>query len=467
MGDRSLAIFMGRGYYHFTTYNIGRGKLVESDNIEYGGDLEGVWSFIYFSFDQDVECATGLIRFPGGVRRVSMNNIRHKPLNDYVVFRLGRQFNYLGVNGIIQRLNVILGEGSYVGDEESLGKLIQTMFPQPQSVMKKPKEYKIEEKKKEWLDGETFDYSEYAIVGWFKQSSDKQESGCQLMFRLSNNAVLGDVGMGDRTLSGFYCNDLYFSTYSMSGGSEQSNIVKRISVGEYEGLWLYVYFGYSRELRSSNVLVHYLDSYATQSYENVEHYVPNYLGLYVGEDGIQKPFSGKFKDVYLMFGSFINVMRRDIAEKLPYFLGNRKTVKAEWNDDDKMIITPSTEERIESTQPPGVKYYAREHEFTNEEVEGATEYSVSMWTRWLMTYPQRILIKDDLHSIFRLADRNTYSDAAYAGDRVLSAFVAKYNYQFSTYDKITQHANVISKIPYHLALEGSWNLIYFAYRKSS
>lgn len=48
LGDRTLALWQGQGYYHFTTYNInGQPNLV--NNINYG-DIEGVWTFIYFSY---------------------------------------------------------------------------------------------------------------------------------------------------------------------------------------------------------------------------------------------------------------------------------------------------------------------------------------------------------------------------------------------------------------------------------
>jgi hypothetical protein len=38
-----------------------------------------------------------------------------------------------------------------------------------------------------------------------------------------------------------------------------------------------------------------------------------------------------------------------------------------------------------------------EHEL-GEEIEGAIEYAVGVWTRWLTTYPKRLTSKDDAHT---------------------------------------------------------------------
>jgi len=50
-------------------------------------------------------------------------------------------------------------------------------------------------------------------------------------------------------------------------------------------------------------------------------------------------------------------------------------------------------------ESPGVDL---EHTF-EEEIEGVSEYSVSLWTRWLTTYPDILMKKAAWHSIFRLS----------------------------------------------------------------
>lgn len=50
LGDRALAIWVGAGYYHFTTYNQANNLPSINQNVDYGDQLEGQWNFIYFSY---------------------------------------------------------------------------------------------------------------------------------------------------------------------------------------------------------------------------------------------------------------------------------------------------------------------------------------------------------------------------------------------------------------------------------
>jgi len=47
LGDRTLALWLGRGFYHFTTYDGGNANKVH--NINHPADIEGLWTFIYHS----------------------------------------------------------------------------------------------------------------------------------------------------------------------------------------------------------------------------------------------------------------------------------------------------------------------------------------------------------------------------------------------------------------------------------
>jgi hypothetical protein len=160
---------------------------------------------------------------------------------------------------------VILGEGSYINDQNELEKYLSTMFVRPEIVNKKPETFNIIKKDpkgfeltsepdpKEWSKKETFDYEEYAISGWFRWEDpepDYKRTKCHLLFRLANNQkdTLKDVNIGDRALAAFYCNEIYVATYSIEQ-NPQPNLAKRIPIGEYSGLWTYIYFGYSNKLR--------------------------------------------------------------------------------------------------------------------------------------------------------------------------------------------------------------------------
>ena len=63
LGDRTLAIFIGKGFYHFTTYNMNNNAVNNIQNIDYGSALEGVWNFIYFSYSGSRLQATGFVKF--------------------------------------------------------------------------------------------------------------------------------------------------------------------------------------------------------------------------------------------------------------------------------------------------------------------------------------------------------------------------------------------------------------------
>jgi len=57
IGDRTLAIFIGKGFYHFTTYNL-RGQIPNVyENVNYGDQLEGVWTFFYYSYGEEIATA--------------------------------------------------------------------------------------------------------------------------------------------------------------------------------------------------------------------------------------------------------------------------------------------------------------------------------------------------------------------------------------------------------------------------
>ena len=50
LGNRVLAIWAGKGYYHFTTYDKKTNKASVSANSNYDDYLEGHWNYIYYSF---------------------------------------------------------------------------------------------------------------------------------------------------------------------------------------------------------------------------------------------------------------------------------------------------------------------------------------------------------------------------------------------------------------------------------
>ena len=45
-----LGMWVGKGFYYYSTYDVVRDEENIFANIEYGNDLEGYWNFHYFSY---------------------------------------------------------------------------------------------------------------------------------------------------------------------------------------------------------------------------------------------------------------------------------------------------------------------------------------------------------------------------------------------------------------------------------
>ena len=63
MGDRALAIWQGQGFYHFTTCNSVDGNVNYIKNNNYPEDIEGVWTYVYYSYSDDKNKAVGFIKY--------------------------------------------------------------------------------------------------------------------------------------------------------------------------------------------------------------------------------------------------------------------------------------------------------------------------------------------------------------------------------------------------------------------
>jgi len=62
-----------------------------------------------------------------------------------------------------------------------------------------------------------------------------------------------------------------------------------------------------------------------------------------------------------------------------------------------------------------------------------------MWTRWLSDFPDDLIIRHDSYSLFRLTSNREHTDKSQFGDRVLSAFLGKKEFDFSSYDITTNN----------------------------
>lgn len=77
-----MAIWIGKGFYHFTTYNLKNNVVNNIQNVDYELSLEGIWNFIYFSYDGGKQQATGFVKFGDDdrIKRVAFTGFAHMPL---------------------------------------------------------------------------------------------------------------------------------------------------------------------------------------------------------------------------------------------------------------------------------------------------------------------------------------------------------------------------------------------------
>lgn len=98
-----------------------------------------------------------------------------------------------------------------------------------------------------------------------------------------------------------------------------------------------------------------------------------------------------------------------------------------------------------------------------EECAGVSEYAYGLWTRWLMTTPNRVAEKSPFHHLIRLTSTEKYEDNSQLGNRVLATWAGKGYYHFTTYDKAQNKISIGQNANYDDYLEGHWNYIYFSF----
>lgn len=92
------------------------------------------------------------------------------------------------------------------------------------------------------------------------------------------------------------------------------------------------------------------------------------------------------------------------------------------------------------------------------------EYGYGLWTKFMMTSPERIQVKPENIQLIRFSSHSNYGDMENPGDRVLATFIGRGVYHFATYSE--DISNTYKNVNYRDQLDGCWNYIYFSYSKS-
>lgn len=94
-GDRTLAVFVGRNEYQFITYDVNTNNNAIGSGIKYDFELEGYWSFIYFSYKRFPEGPRGVgqVFFTnlGLVKRVEVESAKNWLMRDKARLVVGKK----------------------------------------------------------------------------------------------------------------------------------------------------------------------------------------------------------------------------------------------------------------------------------------------------------------------------------------------------------------------------------------
>lgn len=121
MGDRLLAIWQGQGYYHFTTCNAINGNVNVINNINFPADIEGLWTFVYYSYSEEKSRAVAHIKYGNENTQSVRIDVDH-PDTKFVRFILGGndEGRYPGFNGIFTSVTFGATKGVFIDTTEQV-----------------------------------------------------------------------------------------------------------------------------------------------------------------------------------------------------------------------------------------------------------------------------------------------------------------------------------------------------------
>lgn len=98
-GDRTLAIWHYDNGYVFTTLDMAS-KNPNVNKMINTGDIEGIWTYIYYSYSLRVKKATAFLKIgPSGKVQSQSMEVTHTVPTYLNLIMGGKQFNYPGFNG--------------------------------------------------------------------------------------------------------------------------------------------------------------------------------------------------------------------------------------------------------------------------------------------------------------------------------------------------------------------------------
>jgi len=114
-GDRLLAMWQGNGYYHYTTCNSDNNQPNYNVNINYPDDIEGLWTYVYYSHGKAAKRSVGFIKYGNeGTPQRIQHDVSH-PVITYLQFILaGKNAQYPGFNGVFYKVVYKVAPGAFI-----------------------------------------------------------------------------------------------------------------------------------------------------------------------------------------------------------------------------------------------------------------------------------------------------------------------------------------------------------------
>jgi hypothetical protein len=319
LGDRTLGIWQGQGYYHFTTFHVsGQPNIIQ--NVDYG-DIEGVWTFIYFSYSAKTKRVVGLIRFDGDAdtKRFEIETDHGKV--EYLHWKVGgKQAPYPGFNGQIANAALKVGPGGFIEDYARWSLHLQNRIPHPppdalkftqveivgaDEVTSVPKEGDADP---HTVETESKFATEYSVSAWARWEPTKATPWFIVWRHTINPSGVNRNAniLGDRDLSVFANTDIYqFTTYTYTdlNGGGNANVAQNVNFDGQHQVWHFIYFGYSKEKKQAYAYIKWLEKDVEVKFANINHYLPNQHVFVLGKDLVATTwYSGRFAWVYLNYG---------------------------------------------------------------------------------------------------------------------------------------------------------------------
>lgn len=196
-GDRTLNVWAGPGYLHFTTYNYcynGCDDWNYVQNIGYGNQLEE-WFFIYFAYSHSAQQARGYARFRNGAEQELVFNTRHL-LPDTVNLKQSKDKWYPAFNGFMNDFNIVYGPGAFLQGSISYRTIMYRDNPQSVQVISTSRNVLLQVEQKENIvlhENET-QFSNFMEDPAYASFVEQQQQEIEL----ENNEIQGQTGVSNK-----------------------------------------------------------------------------------------------------------------------------------------------------------------------------------------------------------------------------------------------------------------------------